>query len=45
LAHELLLDSVGMWTDAAAVDLAFLFEVNFFGARDFGLGAATAIDN
>jgi hypothetical protein len=29
----------------AAVDMAFLFEVNLHGVRGFGLGASAAIDN
>ena len=45
LARELVLASDGTWIDAATVDMAFLFEVNLYGVRGFGLGAAAAIDN
>ena len=45
LARELVLASGGPWIDAATLDMAFLFEVNLFGVRGFGLGAAAAIDN
>ena len=45
LVRELVLESGGTWIDAATVDMAFLFEVNLFGVRGFGLGAAAAIDN
>jgi len=39
LMRELVLESGGTWIDAATVDMAFLFEVNFHGVRGFGLGA------
>ena len=45
LVRELVLASGGTWIDAATVDMAFLFEVNLHGVRDFGLGASAAIDN
>ena len=45
LMRELVLDSGGSWIDAATVEMAYLFEVNLYGVRGFGLGASTAIDN
>jgi hypothetical protein len=45
LVRELVLESGGTWIDAVTVDMAFLFEVNLYGVKGFGLGAAAAIDN
>jgi hypothetical protein len=45
LVRELVLASGGTWIDVATVDMAFLFEVNLYGVRGFGLGASAAIDN
>ncbi len=45
LVRELVLASGGTWIDAATVNMAFLFEVNLYGVRGFGLGASAAIDN
>ena len=45
LVRELVLASGGKWIDAATVNMAFLFEVNLYGVRGFGLDASAAIDN
>ena len=45
LVRELVLASGGTWIDTATVYMAFLFEVNLYGVRGFGLGASAAIDN
>ena len=45
LVRELVLASGGTWIDAATVNMAFLFEVNLYGVRGFGLGASAAINN
>ena len=45
LVRELVLASGGTWIDAATIDMAYLFEVNLYGVRGFGLGASAAIDN
>ena len=45
MVRELVSASGGTWIDALAVDMAFLFEVNLYSVRGFGLGASAAIDN
>ena len=45
LVRELVLASGGTWIDTTTVDMAFLFEVNLYGVRGFGLGASAAINN
>ena len=45
LVRQLVLESGGIWIDAANADMAVLFEVNLFGVRGFGLGVSAAIDN
>jgi hypothetical protein len=45
LVRELVLENGGTWIDAATVDMTYLFEVNLYGVRGFGVGATAAIDN